>query len=639
MVDWDPESPLTDDDLHLFHEGTHRRAWERLGAHPGVRGDVEGCWFAVWAPGAARVSVVGSFNRWSRDADPMTRVSDGGIWQGFVPGVGVGEIYKYHVDSLFNGYQVDKSDPYAFAQELSPNTASRVADLRFDWQDGDWCASRSFRQGAGAPISVYEMHLGSWRRGEGGRHLTYLEIADQLVPYLTELGFTHVQLLPVLEHPFYGSWGYGATGYFAATGRYGSPTDLMAFIDRMHRAGIGVFLDWVPAHFPYDEAALGFFDGTWAYEHSDPRKGHHPDWDSKIFNYGRPEVLSFLISSAMFWLDVYHVDGLRVDAVASMLYLDYSRDDGAWVPNEFGGRENLEAIEFLRSLNEAAKEHEDRLMIAEESTAWEGVTKPAEEGGLGFDLKWDMGWMHDTLELMQADPVFRKGRHDLLTFRQVYSDAEQFMLPLSHDEVVHGKRSLLDKMPGDEWKKVANLRLLLAWMYAQNGKKLMFMGGEIGQWREWDHERELDWMLLEDPLHAGIGRFVSSLNRLYRDHGPMHVLDGSRDGFEWIDCQDVASSVVALLRHDGEGGSIAAVFNFTPVPRDEYRVGVPRPGRWSVLLDTDAAEYGGSGYAEEDSAIDTEDEEWHGRPQSIRVKLPPLGAVFLLAPPGEGDAS
>ncbi|MFG0316552.1 MAG: 1,4-alpha-glucan branching protein GlgB [Planctomycetota bacterium JB042] len=633
-----PGSPISDEDLYLFHEGTQFRAWEKLGAHRGRRDGEEGVWFAVWAPAARRVAVVGSFNGWDRRATEMVRRSDGGVWEAFVGGVPDGALYKFHVESRFGGYAVDKTDPYGVAQELPPATASRLASLEHDWADADWCAGRAERHAPDAPISVYEAHLGSWRRADGRRHLTYLELADELVPYVADLGFTHVQLLPVLEHPFYGSWGYGATGYFAATSRYGAPADLMALIDRFHAAGIGVLLDWVPAHFPYDEAALGFFDGTWAYEHADPRKGHHPDWNSKIFNYGRPEVRSFLISSARFWLEVFHADGLRVDAVASMLYLDYSRDDGAWVPNEFGGRENLEAIDFLRRLNDAVRERcPGRLMVAEESTAWPGVTKPTADGGLGFDLKWDMGWMHDSLQAFQADPLFRKGCHDALTFRQIYSDAERFMLPLSHDEVVHGKRSLLDKMPGDVWQKVANLRLLFAWMFAQNGKKLLFMGGEFAQWREWDHEAALDWALLDDPRHAGVKRLVAALNRLYRERPAMHALDAAREGFEWIDCSDARRSVLSLLRLDGDGGAVAAVFNLTPVPRDDERIGLPWGGTWTVRVDTDAEEFGGSGYADV-ASVEAEEVERHGRPWSATLPLPPLGALFLEGPPAPRDA-
>lgn len=624
------DSRLTDEDLYLFHEGSHFRIHDRMGAHLTEVEGRPGVSFAVFAPAARRISVVGEFNGWDPAALPMSRRGDSGVWEAFAPGVGAGATYKYHLVSKVAGYTVDKSDPCAFWQELPPRTASRVCDLSYSWGDEKWMGGRAAHQALDRPMSLYEVHLGSWLRGDGNRHLTYAELAPRLLEHVRKTGFTHVQLLPILEHPFYGTWGYGVTGYFAPTSRYGSPTDFMAFVDHLHRGGVGVFLDWVPAHFPSDETGLGFFDGTHLYEHADPRKGFHPDWNSLIFNLGRPEVVSFLISSAMFWLERFHIDGLRVDAVASMLYLDYSRDEGEWVPNEFGGKENLEAIEFLRKLNrETNRSFPDVHTVAEESTSWPMVTRPIESGGLGFGLKWDMGWMHDTLKYLAADPLFRKGQQSDITFRQIYSDAENFMLPLSHDEVVHGKGSLFGKMPGDDWQKAANLRLLFAWMYAQNGKKLLFMGGEFGQRKEWDHESDLQWSLLEDPTHAGIMRCVEQLNRLYVDHPAMHTRDVEREGFEWIDCQDVESSVVSLFRQSRNAREeIVGVFNFTPIPRDGYRVGVPHAGEWRVVLDTDGEEFGGSGYRSGE-VYSSEEEEWHGRGDSIVMSLPPLAALFL----------
>jgi 1,4-alpha-glucan branching enzyme len=628
---------LSDLDLHLFNEGSHFRLYEKLGAHLMEGGGKAGCCFTVWAPAAKSVAVVGGFNDWSPRAHKMAPVGKSGLWQTFVPGVKAGDLYKFHIAPKAGGAH-DKADPFAFQAELPPRTASKVADLSYTWRDAQWMKGRAARHALDRPLSIYEMHLGSWLRKEGRAHLTYRELAPKLAAHVKKLGFTHVELLPVAEHPFYGSWGYQTTSYFAPTARYGAPADFMAFVDELHREGIGVLVDWVPAHFPADGWALANFDGTHLYEHADPRKGYHPDWHSLIFDFGRPEVRSFLISSALFWLDRYHLDGIRVDAVASMLYLDYSRKEGEWVPNSFGGRENLDAIDFLRRLNRAVYEaFPDVHTIAEESTAWPMVSRPTHLGGLGFGLKWDMGWMHDTLEYMQADPVFRKGQHNQLTFRQLYSTSENFLLPLSHDEVVHGKGSLFSKMPGDAWRKAANLRLLYAWQFAQPGKKLLFMGGEFGQVREWDHESDLTWSLADDPRHRGIQEWFARLNALYRDVPAMHEGDFSGDGFQWIDCRDVDKSVFVLQRRrpaaDG-GAVVVAAFNFTPVPRDKYRVGVPHAGEWSVALDGDAAEFGGSGYLGA-RVFATEAVEWHGRPQSIVLDLPPLAAVFLTgeAPP------
>jgi alpha-1,4-glucan:alpha-1,4-glucan 6-glycosyltransferase/4-alpha-glucanotransferase len=619
-------SLLSDLDLHLFNQGTHRRLFERLGAHP-VDG---GTWFGVWAPGAERVSVVGDFNGWRNDAHPLRPRGSSGLWEGFRPGVGPGAHYKFHVVSRFKGYRADKRDPFARYCQVPPETASIVWDPRYEWGDAGWMARRAERQAPDRPLSIYEGHLGSWMRGEGDRMPGYRELAERLPEHVAALGFTHVELLPVMEHPFYGSWGYQCTGFFAPTSRYGTPQDFMALVDAFHRRGIGVILDWVPSHFPSDEHGLGYFDGTHLYEHADPRQGFHPDWKTLIFNYGAPEVRSFLISSALHWLDTFHADGLRVDAVASMLYLDYSRQEGGWVPNRHGGRENLEAIAFLRELNEAVHEsHPGALMIAEESTSWPMVSRPAAAGGLGFDLKWDMGWMHDTLKYFARDPIHRKFHHQELTFRQLYAQSESFLLPLSHDEVVHLKSSLLGKMPGDEWRRFANLRLLYAWQYAQSGKKLLFMGSELAPPGEWNHDRGLDWHLLERPLHAGVRRLVADLNRLYAGEPAMHERDQEAEGFEWIDCHDAEASVLALLRRGRSTDDLVlAALNFTPNPRSRWRVGVPRGGFWREVLNTDAREYGGSGVGNW-GGLEAEATPAHGRPFSLVLELPPLGAVFL----------
>ncbi|MFN3285070.1 MAG: 1,4-alpha-glucan branching protein GlgB [bacterium] len=612
-------------DLYLFREGTHTRLYEKLGAHP----EEGGTRFAVWAPNAAAVRVMGDFNGWDPEADPLEPLSDSGIWVGVVRSARAGHRYKYRVVPRGGAPPLDKADPFAFWSEPPPGNASVVWDLSYTWGDGAWMAERARRNALDAPISVYEVHLGSWRRRDDGGLLSYRELAPRLAEYVRQQGFTHVELLPVMEHPFYGSWGYHVTGYFAPTCRYGTPQEFMELVDTLHQHGVGVFLDWVPSHFATDPHGLARFDGTALYEHPDPRRGWHPDWGSAIFDYGRPEVRSFLVSSAHFWLDRYHADGLRVDAVASMLYLDYSRREGEWLPNEYGGRENLDAIRFLRQLNESVyRDFPGVQTVAEESTAWPMVSRPTSAGGLGFGLKWDMGWMHDTLRYLSRDPVHRKYHHQELTFRMLYAFSENFLLPLSHDEVVHGKRSLLEKMPGDDWQRFANLRLLLGYQYAQPGKKLLFMGGEVGQRREWDHEGSVDWHLLTDPRHAGIQRWVQDLNRLYRTEPALHELDCEPGGFQWIDPDDRDSSVVSFLRRSRGGRQVAVVCNFTPVPRQDYRVGVPEPGRWEEALNSDAREYGGSGWGNL-GGVQAEPVPRHGRPYSLRLVLPPLAVVFL----------
>ncbi|HEX6902407.1 MAG TPA: 1,4-alpha-glucan branching protein GlgB [Thermoanaerobaculia bacterium] len=624
-------SPITEQDLYLFNEGTHYRLHEKLGAHPGTNGDEEGVWFAVWAPNAESVSVIGGWNYWDHRVDPLAARGGSGVWEAFIPGVKPGEKYKFHVVSRYRGYRVDKADPFAFHAELPPQRASVVWDLGYEWGDGDWMAARAGRQSLNAPISTYEVHLGSWRRvpEEGDRFLTYRELAPLLADHVKRLGFTHVELLPVMEHPYYGSWGYQSLGYFAPTSRYGTPQDFMFLIDHLHQEGIGVILDWVPSHFPVDEHGLAFFDGTHLYEHADPRKGFHPDWGSYIFNYGRNEVRSFLISSAAFWLEKYHADGLRVDAVASMLYLDYSRKAGEWIPNEHGGRENLEAIAFLRALNEEVyKDFDGTQTIAEESTAWPLVSRPLYIGGLGFGYKWDMGWMHDSLKYLAHDPIHRRYHHNQITFRTLYAFNENFVLPLSHDEVVHLKGSLLDKMPGDYWQKLANLRLLYGHMYSQPAKKLLFMGAELATWREWNHDASLDWHLLEDERHAGICRWLEDLNRLYREEPALHELDCSPEGFEWVDGSDADNSVIAFLRRGKAGEPVLVVLHFTPVVRENYRLGVPGRGYWRELLNSDAPRYGGSGVGNY-GGVDAVPIPMHGKSHSLTVTLPPLGILFF----------
>ena len=616
-------------DVYLFNEGSHLRLYDKLGAHPQADGS---CWFAVWAPDAESVSVMGDFNGWNRSSHTLEPAYDSGVWQGRIADLEPGTIYKYHIVSRGGGYTVDKADPFGFRQECPPATGSIVWDLGYAWNDADWMASRGERQRLDKPMSIYEVHLGSWRRSPDTANLPlgYRELAIPLAEYAEDMGFTHVELLPVMEHPFYGSWGYQTTGYFAPTSRYGTPQDLMFLIDTLHQHGVGVILDWVPSHFPGDQHGLSYFDGTHLYEHADPRQGFHPDWGSYIFNYGRHEVCSFLLSNALFWLDLYHADGLRVDAVASMLYLDYSRKEGEWIPNQYGGRENIEAINFLRRFNEEVYRHyPDVQTFAEESTAWPMVSRPTFVGGLGFGLKWDMGWMHDTLVYICRDAVYRRHHHYELTFRQIYAYTENFALPLSHDEVVHGKGSLLGKMPGDDWQKFANLRLLFSYQWAQNGKKLLFMGGEFAQWNEWDHDSSLDWHLAEYDRHRGIQRLVRDLNHLYRSEPALHQYDCDARGFQWIDGNDAGNSVLTFLRHgSGANDWLAVALNFTPVPRHNYRIGVPVGGVWTEVFNSDAKEYGGSGHGNLGSR-ETSPVGAHGRPFSLCLTLPPLGAVFL----------
>jgi len=625
-------SLLSDDDLYLFNEGNQFRLYLKLGSHLVREQGETGTYFAVWAPDAKQVFVSGDFNRWHKKSHPLRQRGQSGIWEGFIPGVGQGSLYKYHIVSKYRGYRVDKADPFAFSFEGPPRTASIVWDLDYSWGDREWLARRQQLNALDRPLAVYEVHLGSWRRvpEEGNRFLTYRELAPLLAAYVQQMGFTHVEFLPVMEHPFYGSWGYQTTGYFAPTSRFGSPQDFMYLIDYLHRHDIGVILDWVPSHFPADEHGPGFFDGTHLYEHADPRRGFHPDWKSAIFNYGRNEVRSFLLSSALFWLDQYHADGLRVDAVASMLYLDYSRREGEWIPNRYGGREDLDAIAFLRQFNQVVYQNYPQVQtVAEESTDWPMVSRPVYVGGLGFGLKWDMGWMHDTLQYLSVDPVFRKYHHNTLTFRMLYAFTENFVLPLSHDEVVYGKGSLLAKMPGDDWQKFANLRLLLGYMYGQPGKKLLFMGGEFGQWSEWYHEASLEWHLLDDPRHAALARWVADLNRTYREEPALFSQDFTPAGFQWIDCNDVEQSVISFIRQGvAPEDVVLVVCNFTPVPRHHYRVGVPRGGFWREILNSDARDYGGSGLGNL-GGVEAAPIPGHGRPQSLNLTVPPLGAVFF----------
>ena len=631
-----PFSLLSAHDSYLFNEGSHFRLYDKLGARLVSVNGTNGCYFAVWAPNAERVSLVGDFNGWNPSTHPLKAKGSTGIWETFVPGIAKGTLYKFHVESRFNGYRADKADPFALFNEIPPKSASIVWDLEYDWQDRDWVARRQQKNRLDRPMAIYEIHLGSWRRvaAEGNRSLSYRELAPLLADYIEQLGYTHVELLPVMDHPFFGSWGYQITGYFAPSGNFGTPQDLMFLIDTLHQRGIGVILDWVPSHFPSDEHGLAYFDGTHLFEHADPRQGYHPDWHSYIFNYGRHEVQSFLISNALFWLDKYHIDGLRVDAVASMLYLDYGRKNGEWIANRYGGRENLDAIELLRRLNHVVYEnYPDVQTIAEESTDWPMVSRPVHLGGLGFGLKWDMGWMHDTLEYFHRDPVHRRYHQSNLTFRMIYAFHENFVMPLSHDESVHGKGSLLEKMAGDDWQRFANLRALYGYMYAQPGKKLLFMGGEFAQRREWDHDSGLDWNLLDAPAHAGVQRWVRDLNQLYRNEPALHELDCEPAGFEWIDCDDAEGSVVSLLRKGkSTSGLVLALCNFTPVPRDGYRLGVPRRGYWREALNSDALEYGGSGIGNR-GGLDAEPVAHHGRPFSLVLTLPPLSVSFFVNQP------
>jgi 1,4-alpha-glucan branching enzyme len=627
-------SLINSDDLFLFNEGTHNRMYEKLGAHPATIDGAAGTFFGVWAPSARQVTVIGDFNGWNPGSHPMHHHGSSGVWECFIPGVGQGATYKYHIVSRIHGHVFDKTDPFGYRHEKPPRTASQVWELDYHWSDQAWMRQRKAKNSLQAPMSIYEMHLGSWMRvpEEHGRSLTYREMAPKLAEYVQRMNFTHVQLLPVMEHPFYGSWGYQTTGYFAPTSRYGTPQDFMYLVDFLHQRGIGVILDWVPSHFPTDGHGLAFFDGTHLFEHADSRQGFHPDWKTNIFNYGRSEVRSFLLSSAIFWLDKYHADGLRVDAVASMLYLDYSRKAGEWIPNKFGGRENLEAISFVRRMNEDIyRNFPDVQTIAEESTSWPMVSRPVHLGGLGFGLKWDMGWMHDTLSYFEHDPIHRKFHHNLLTFRMIYAYHENFVLPLSHDEVVHMKGSLIRKMPGDEWQRFANLRLLYGYMYAQSGKKMLFMGDEFGQEREWAHDGSLDWHLLQQPLHEGLRHWVENINHLYRNEPALHLLECDPAGFEWVDCNDSAASVVSLLRKSkNPNESVLVVCNFTPIPRMDYRVGVPHAGFWREILNSDAKEYGGSGSGNY-GGREAEGVPAHGKPCSLRLMLPPLGALFLKA--------
>jgi 1,4-alpha-glucan branching enzyme len=625
---------LTDQDIYHFREGTYFRAYETLGAHPQAPAPdgAHRTRFAVWAPNASTVTVIGDFNGWQRGAHALTaRPDSSGIWEGVLAGVGPGALYKYHIESRSHGFSADKSDPYAFRTELPPRTASIVWELDYEWHDAEWRAQRGARNALTAPWSIYELHVGSWRRvpAQHNRYLNYRELAHQVADYVSELGFTHVELLPVMEHPFYGSWGYQVTGYFAPSARYGAPQDFMYFVDHLHQRGIGVILDWVPSHFPTDAHGLARFDGTHLYEHADPRQGFHPEWNSSIFNYGRAEVRNFLASNALFWLDTYHIDALRVDAVASMLYLDYGRRAGEWIPNRFGGHENLEAVEFIKQLNLAVyRDHPDTQTIAEESTAWPQVSRPIYLGGLGFGLKWNMGWMHDTLKYFQQNPIHRKFHHGRLTFSLWYAFSENFVLPLSHDEVVHGKGALLGKMPGDEWQQFANLRLLYGYMWTHPGKKLLFMGGEFGQKREWQHEESLEWHVLQYPLHAGVSRWIRDLNALYRATPALHEQDFTEAGFQWIDCDDADLSVLSFLRLGHAGTPVLTVCNFTPVVREGYRIGVPQGGLWRERLNSDATEYGGSG-AGNLGTVRAVTPGAHGRSHALALRLPPLAAVVL----------
>ncbi|MCG6862919.1 MAG: 1,4-alpha-glucan branching protein GlgB [Chromatiaceae bacterium] len=636
---------LEDFDLHLFGEGCHWHAYRFLGAHECTLDGVHGVRFAVWAPNAERVSVVGDFNDWDGRIHPMRVRGGSGVWELFIPDLGVGGLYKFEIRDSDGNVQV-KIDPYARSFEQRPQTAAYICgESRFRWRDQDWMQARAEADWQHKPLSVYEIHLGSWRRDSDGRFLGYPALAEQLAEYVLELGFTHIELLPITEHPLDDSWGYQATGYFAPTSRFGSPEDFRFFVDHLHRKGIGVILDWVPAHFPRDTFALACYDGSALYEHADPRLGEHKDWGTLIFNFGRNEVQNFLLSSALYWLDELHLDGLRVDAVASMLYLDYSRNDGEWIPNKYGGNENLEAVEFLRRLNVVTHErYPGSLMIAEESTAWPAVSRPTYLGGLGFSMKWNMGWMHDILSYMSKDPVYRHFHHDLLTFGLIYAYSENFVLPFSHDEVVHGKRSILDRMPGDPWQKFASLRLLYSLMFTYPGKKLLFMGCEFGQGAEWDFAGELDWYLMDRSQHRGIGRLVTDLNRLYRSQTALHDLDFAGEGFEWIDCHDSSQSVLSYIRKDRSGKEIvAAVFNFTPIPRTGYRIGVPLPGFYREAVNSDARAYGGNDFGNQ-GGIASEPQSWMGRPHSISIVLPPLGAVVLVHEPphqvqAEGDTA
>ena len=624
---------ITDQDIYLFKEGNHLRLYDKMGAHPIVVDGVAGTFFALWAPNAERVYVFGDFNSWDKQRNPLSQRSDGsGIWEVFIPGVVKGNHYKFNIVSKYNGFCAEKSDPYAFYSEVPPQTASVVWDFKYSWGDRKWMRNRAIANAPESPMSVYEMHLGSWRRvpEEDNRFLTYREIAPLLVEHVKKIGFTHVELLPVMEHPFYGSWGYQSIGYFSPTSRYGTPEDFMFFVDHLHQNGIGVILDWVPSHFVSDGHGLVYFDGTHLFEHADPRKGFHPEWSSYIFNYGRNEVRSFLLSSAIFWLDKYHVDGLRVDAVASMLYLDYARKNGNWIPNQYGGKENLEAVAFLKRLNEAVyAEFPEAQNFAEESSAWPMVSRPTSSGGLGFGMKWNMGWMHDTLNYFSKPAIYRNNHHDQLTFSIWYAFFENFLLPLSHDEVVHGKSSLINKMPGDDWQKFANLRLLYGYMYGHPGKKLLFMGAEFGQRSEWNHDKSLDWHLLDYAPHRGLMIWLKDLNNFYKNEPALFEKDFSGDGFEWIDCHNSKQSIISFLRKPKKSaGVILVVCNMTPNVWHNYKVGVPEDGIWKEVLNSDSKDYGGSGVSNP-GGIEATNAAAHGRNFSVTLSLPPLGVLFL----------
>jgi 1,4-alpha-glucan branching enzyme len=619
-------------DIHLFKEGKHFHLYKRMGSHLVEFAGQQGTYFAIWAPNAENVTVIGDFNDWNRYSHYMNARPDGsGIWEVFIPEIGKGTVYKYFIRSR-NGYEVEKGDPYALHWELPPQTASVVWESDFVWKDQKWLEKRQEKAGKPQPYSVYEVHLGSWKRvpEESNRFLTYKEMAYDLPAYVKEMGFTHVEFMPVMEHPFFGSWGYQVTGYFAPSSRFGTPEDFMLLIDVLHREGIGVILDWVPSHFPSDLHGLHYFDGTFLYEHADPRKGYHPDWKSYIFNYGRNEVRSFLISNALFWLDRFHIDGLRVDAVASMLYLNYSREEGEWIPNEHGGQENLEAVSFLKQFNETVySEYGDVVTIAEESTAWPMVSKPTSMGGLGFGMKWMMGWMHDTLEYFKLDPIHRQHHQNTITFSTIYAFAENFMLPLSHDEVVHGKAPLLLKMPGDSWQKFAHLRTLYAYMYAHPGCKLLFMGGEFGQTSEWNHDASLDWHLKDQHFHRGVMNSLRALNKLYQNEPALYELEFEERGFEWVDTQDTANSVISFVRKSNNpDDSILIVCNFTPLGRENYRLGVPASGEWEEIFNSDSKIFGGS-EVRNAQLLASIDEPLHGKDHSIALSLPPLGVVYL----------
>jgi 1,4-alpha-glucan branching enzyme len=623
---------IGDYDLYLFGEGNHTRIYQKLGAHPMRIGDADGVHFAVWAPNAARVSVVGDFNAWDGRVHPMRSLGSSGVWEIFIPAAAVGHRYKFEILSRY-GEVLLKSDPYGVSFEIPPLSASIVSTLDYDWQDADWMRERPTRESwLHRPMSIYEVHLGSWARlpEEGDRYLTYRELAERLIEYVKDMGYTHIELLPVMEHPFSGSWGYQVTGYYAPTSRFGTPRDFKAFVDACHRAGIGVILDWVPGHFPKDAHGLAQFDATPLYEHADPRQGEHRDWGTLIFNYGRNEVRNFLLANALFWLHEYHADGLRVDAVASMIYLDYSRNEGEWIPNRFGGRENLEALDFLRQMNTLThSEQPGSITIAEESTAFPSVSRPTYLGGLGFTYKWNMGWMNDILEYVRKDPVYRRWEHSKVTFSLIYAFTENFILPFSHDEVVHGKGSMFHKAPGDDWQRAATLRGLYGFMYTHPGKQLMFMGCEFGQTREWNYDQSLDWHLLNEPLHAGIRRFVRDLNRIYAAERALHEIDFDSQGFQWIDCNDNENSVVSLIRRARDGGEfLVALLNFTPVPRDGYRIGVPAAGAYIELLNSDAQIYGGSNLGNA-GVVFSEPIASHGYADSLRLNLPPLGFLLL----------